>query len=134
MSEEEIPLPDDIAADLGERVKLWKSLDASQAAGQKIQGLAGLASAAGTGVPRLDAAPSLADADVPTRIGQTLIEAERQAEVVTKAQAELAANQKQIADIERSRRQTTTLLIVLAVVIVLCLIFAASSGMLGGRR
>ena len=132
MSEEEIPLPDDIAADLVERVKLWKSLDASQAAGQKIQGLAGLASAAGTGVPRLDAGPVFAD--VPTQIGQTLIEAESQAEIVTKAQAELAANQKQIADMERSRRQTTTLLIVLAAVIVLCLIFAASSGMLGGRR
>lgn len=134
MSEEEIPLPDDIAADLGERVKLWKSLDASQAAGQKIQGLAGLASAAGTSLPRLDAGTTPAESDVPTRIGQTLIEAESQAEVVTKAQAELAANQKQIADMERSRRQTTLLLIVLAVVIVLCLIFAASSGMLGGRR
>lgn len=132
MSEEEIPLPDDIAADLGERVKLWKSLDVSQAAGQKIQGLASLASAAGTGVPRLDTGPVFAD--VPTQIDQTLIEAESQAEIVTKAQAELAANQKQIADMERSRRQTTTLLIVLAVVIVLCLIFAASSGMLGGRR
>lgn len=134
MSEEAIPLPDDIAADLGERVKLWQSMDTSHAAGKKIQEFASLAGASGSGQAHLNPAEASVDLDVPAQIGQTLTEAGRQAAIVTQAQAELATNRKVIADMERSRRKTITLLIVFAVVLVLCLVLAASSGMLGGRR